>query len=304
MPADLTRPPLKTEPTGARVTRLDGLDTLEVSLVRAAANGRPFAVRKAATVEVVPMPAAPAAPAPAEKQEIEVVLPPPPTPPVEPPPAEKPTEPAAKAEACKGCGAPMDPAHKFCPACGLGAGMEPAEKVAEKATPGPADVHVPATMEPEEVAKAAMPAHVRKAFDALVAKAATLEGEIRKARHTEARREFVAKAAQFRHAGGAPEELGALLHDLTDAAPALAARVEALVAKADAALAKSNLFVEVGKSAQGEASGTPTARLEAGAKKLAGERNLPVAKAYSEFLKTPEGKAAYADYNREATAQR
>lgn len=286
--SDLTQPPLATEPTADTINVLGKLDTLEVTLVRRGANGRPLALRKSAPAKVTKMPdptkpaegAAPAAPA---------------APAGETPKVDTSAAAPAKADFVMPARNDGESDADYVVRCAMAlkACEMPADAAPAKGSPDGADVHVPTTELQKSVD--AMPASVRKAYNDAVAKAATLEAEIAKAKRAETRRIFVGKAAEFSNLGTA-EAIGELLHDVTEVAPKIAVKIEGLLKSAQVKLAKSALFVEFGKGASetDTAGDNPGARLDALSKALAEKEKISFAKAQAKVLATTEGRELYA----------
>lgn len=310
---DLTTTPISNGPTPPTVHLLGALDTLEVSLVSRGANGRAFALRKSVPAKVTTMPTISAVTEKAKKAEpmpggwafvmpernadesdfdyakrIAGAL--------DAAPGEASSEePVVAADPAT---APASPNAALCDPI-----ADPIADPAMKATPDMCDAHVPTTEQERAIATksevtkaaAAMPEGVRKAYLDAIAKADKLEAEVKKATREAARKSFIAKGAALSHVGKA-DDLGVLLHDLAEANPEFAKRVEAVLSKTNALLAKSSLFVEVGKStAETDTSAEPIDRLNALAKAHSEKEKISFAKAFAHIIKTSEGRKLYAE---------
>lgn len=106
--------------------------------------------------------------------------------------------------------------------------------------------------EPEDVMKG-VPADVRKRLEDAEARVAKMEADGR-------RKEFVAKAADYTHVGGA-DELGVALEQIDRLAPEAAPVIERAFKAANARIAESGLFAEFG--AEGDGAETGVAKAEA-----------------------------------------
>lgn len=107
-------------------------------------------------------------------------------------------------------------------------------------------------VEPEDVMKG-VPADVRKRLEDAEARVAKMEADGR-------RKEFVAKAADYTHVGGA-DELGVALEQIDRLAPEAAPVIERAFKAANARIAESGLFAEFG--AEGDGAETGVAKAEA-----------------------------------------
>ena len=106
-------------------------------------------------------------------------------------------------------------------------------------------------VEPEDVMKG-VPADVRKRLEDAEARVAKMEADGR-------RKEFVAKAADYTHVGGA-DELGVALEQIDRLAPEAAPVIERAFKAANARIAESGLFAEFGAEGDGaEQSGVAKA---------------------------------------------
>ncbi len=118
-----------------------------------------------------------------------------------------------------------------------------------------------------------IPEEVRPMVEALwkeqetaVRKAEELEKVLKAERDERLRKEYVAKAAEYKHLAVKPEEFGLVLKAIADKAPEELAKLEAVLKAADEALGQSALFAEVGRGGEG-AGGSAWAKIE----KAAGE---------------------------------
>ncbi|RJQ04429.1 MAG: hypothetical protein C4551_10775 [Bacillota bacterium] len=117
-----------------------------------------------------------------------------------------------------------------------------------------------------------IPEEVRPMVEALwkeqetaVKKAEELEKVLKAERDERLRKEYVAKAAEYKHLAVKPEEFGLVLKAIAEKAPDELAKVEAVLKAADEALGQSALFAEIGRG--GEGGGSAMAKIE----KAAGE---------------------------------
>jgi len=101
----------------------------------------------------------------------------------------------------------------------------------------------------EEVKDQAYQARIAKAE--LEAKSA--KDEIAKMVRDNRKAEWIAKAADYTHISGTPEDIGTLLMEIEEASPETAEKVETLLKSAEVALKESKLFKELGTSMQADA---------------------------------------------------
>lgn len=172
----------------------------------------------------------------------------------EAPPAEdKPAaDPAACATSkCASCQADLPAGAKFCPACGVE--VKAPEAAGEAELP-------PAAMaklaKERETSQAALAVEKKRADDATA--------ELAKIRHAESLAVHVAKAEGLKALAQDPKTFGPVLLALTEKAPEEAKVIEALLAKANAALSASPLLRELGTGGDGD--GSAASRLESLAK--------------------------------------
>jgi len=130
--------------------------------------------------------------------------------------------------------------------------------------------------EPEDVMKG-VPADVRKRLEDAEARVAKMEADGR-------RKEFIAKAADYTHVGGA-DELGVALEQIDRLAPEAAPVIERAFKAANARIAESGLFSEFGAGGDVTESDDPSDKASAMVEKFVADgmdRHVAVAKVFTE----------------------
>lgn len=119
-----------------------------------------------------------------------------------------------------------------------------------------------------------IPEEVRPMVEALwkqneeaVKKAEELEKVLKAEREERLRKEYIAKAAGFKHLPVKPEEFGLVLKGLAEKAPEEYSKVEGLLKVVDEALGQGKLFSELGRSGEG-AGGSAWAKIEKAASEI------------------------------------
>lgn len=139
-----------------------------------------------------------------------------------------------------------------------------------------------------------------KSNQELVKKNADLEKELQTEKSERKLKEFVAKAAEFKHYVGDKTELAKELMELHEKSPALYEKVEKQLRAVDVEkeVVSKSLFRELGSN-QGtagasSAEGKIDAAVQSIVQKSAGAKTS--AQAYADFIQTPEGQTLYAEY--------
>jgi hypothetical protein len=91
-------------------------------------------------------------------------------------------------------------------------------------------------------------------------KAEETEKLLKAERDERLRKEFIAKAAGYKHLAVKPEEFGLVLKALAEKAPEELAKIEAVLKAADEAIGQGKLFAEAGRG--GEGAGSTWAKIE------------------------------------------
>ncbi|NPV72074.1 MAG: hypothetical protein HPY55_15825 [Firmicutes bacterium] len=91
-------------------------------------------------------------------------------------------------------------------------------------------------------------------------KAEDTEKLLKAERDERLRKEFIAKAAGYKHLAVQPEEFGLVLKALAEKAPEELAKIEAVLKAADEAIGQGKLFAEAGRG--GEGAGSTWAKIE------------------------------------------
>jgi hypothetical protein len=107
---------------------------------------------------------------------------------------------------------------------------------------------------------------VKKAAEA-EQKAAATEAVLKAERDERLRKEWIAKAAEYKHLPAKPEEFGLVLKALSEKAPEELAKLEQVLKAADEQIGQGALFKEVGSGAA-PVGGTAWAKIEAAANAL------------------------------------
>jgi hypothetical protein len=146
---------------------------------------------------------------------------------------------------------------------------------------------------------------VMKSQASLVEKTAQLEKLVQSISDERTTAAFVAKAEQFKHIPGSSQELGAVLKSAATVDPKLGDALLGIFEKVNGLVAKSALLGSVGVggvTTPNSAAAKLDALIDGVVQKSAGKVSRE--KAYSEVLKSAEGKELYREYLAENPAQR
>ena len=147
-----------------------------------------------------------------------------------------------------------------------------------------------------------IPEEVKKQFEALtkaqdeaVAKAKELEEVLKAERDERLTKEYIAKAKEEYEniPGKTSEELGKILKSLNESDAEAAKEIEEILKATNAIIAKSELFVEAGKTTQ-ETEDDAYGKLNNMAKKLSQDTNISYAKAFTQIMEANPD--LYAEY--------
>lgn len=149
---------------------------------------------------------------------------------------------------------------------------------------------------------------VFKSNEELTQKSANLEGIVKTLLDERTMGEYVAKAKEFSHVPGKPEEIAVLMKSAHDSSPELAKGLEKLLQSMNEIVSKSALLGTIGSSGSGGSSGgSAWAKLEAMADGLvmkSSDGKLSKEQALARVMKSAEGRVLYAEYLGEHPAQR
>ena len=134
-----------------------------------------------------------------------------------------------------------------------------------------------------------------KAQDEAVAKAKELEEVLKAERDERLTKEYIAKAKEEYEniPGKTSEELGKILKSLNESDAEAAKEIEEILKATNAIIAKSELFVEAGKTTQ-ETEDDAYGKLNNMAKKLSQDTNISYAKAFTQIMEANPD--LYAEY--------
>lgn len=155
----------------------------------------------------------------------------------------------------------------------------------------------------EDVLKSLTP-EVRKMFDDMESRAKTAETVAKKTLDDESSKSFIAKAAGYSNLGIKSDEFGAVLKSISEKDPESMAKLEAVLAAANEAVAKGDLFKETGSARSGGKAlgGNATwAKIQESAKNAITKAGTPMSEeqAVAKYLETTEGSAMYNEYLKE-----
>lgn len=132
-----------------------------------------------------------------------------------------------------------------------------------------------------------------------VKKAEEHEKVLKAEKDEQVKKEFIAKAAEFKHIAVKADEFGPVMKELHEKAPEAFAKVEATLKAAEAALKEGKLFAEIGSSQPGQESGDAWEKINKIAEGMVAKdesRKLTKSAAIAEVLKTEEGMKLYGEY--------
>lgn len=153
-----------------------------------------------------------------------------------------------------------------------------------------------------------IPENLRPAIEAIwkekadeKAALAKITKELEEKKEDASKKEFIAKAAEFKSLPVKAEEFGLILKDLHAKAPESVKKLEEILKSADTLIAKSGTFTETGTSTAGQGGADAWSKIETGGKVLMQKNEkLTSAQAVDEFLRTEEGKALYREHKTES----
>lgn len=126
-----------------------------------------------------------------------------------------------------------------------------------------------------------MPEAFRKRFEALEKRAVDAETLANAERDARMESEWIAKSATFKVPGLVAAEFGPIMKRVALTSPQDAAKIEQILKSATEAIRQGGIFNEVGTNGGGDAT-SATVELRKRAEKLAAEKNIPYAKAYTQ----------------------
>jgi hypothetical protein len=185
--------------------------------------------------------------------------------------------------------------------------IDESEKVKEEEKPMPEEKKTEVTkteeISKEDVLKSLDPT-VRKMFDEMESRAQAAESVAKKVLDENITKAFIAKAEGYNGLGIKSDEFGAVLKSISEKAPEVMDKLEAVLSAANEAVTKSKMFEEVGSSRTGSApaSGNATwAKIQDAATNMVTKAGTPMSKeeAVAKYLETADGKALYDEYLKE-----